>query len=63
MRYSRKVENEKFHQEVIANFNAFDQKLLLDAQRSKRDVIALKGEIDELRMIVANQGTFQNFEF
>ncbi|CAI2384864.1 unnamed protein product [Moneuplotes crassus] len=56
MKYSRRMENEKFHQEIIANFNAIDQKLLLDAQRSKRDNLALKGEIDELRMMLASHG-------
>ena len=35
MKYSRKIEKEKFHQDVIANFNAIDQRLLLDAQRQK----------------------------
>ncbi|CAI2384759.1 unnamed protein product [Moneuplotes crassus] len=56
MKYGRKMENEKFHQEIISNLNTIDQKLLRDAQRSKRDALALKAEIDELRMIVANQG-------
>lgn len=40
---------QRFYQEVIKNFNAIDQKLLLDQQRCHRDILTLRNEVEELR--------------
>ena len=40
---------QKFHQEIIKNFNSIDKKILLDSQRNQRDIINLRGDLEDLR--------------
>ena len=40
---------QRFYQEVIKNFNTIDQKVFLDSQRSQRDVLNIRNELEELK--------------
>ena len=40
---------QKFHQEIIKNFNAVDKKILLDSQRNQRDMMNIRGDLEDLR--------------
>ena len=40
---------QRFYQEVIKNFNTIDQKVFLDSQRSQRDILNIRNELEELK--------------
>jgi hypothetical protein len=51
---------QKFHQEVIKNFNIIDQKFMNESQRQQRDNMALKTQVDDLRRQLKDQKNYSN---
>jgi hypothetical protein len=49
---------QKFHQEVIKNFNVIDQKFMIESQRQQRDNMALRAQVDDLRRQVKDQKNY-----
>lgn len=51
---------QKFHQEIIKNFNAIDKKLLLDSQKNQRDILNLRADLEDLRRTAKDLKTVNN---